>query len=124
MDDEPGIIRVEAAILERIGYTVTSHTSSIKALEAFRGQPQEFDLVITDYSMPKMAGDQMALELLKINPDTKIILCTGFSDDITKETAEQQGIRTILTKPVAKKDLAQKIKDILEDPAEDGGKMA
>ncbi|WP_020587491.1 PAS domain-containing hybrid sensor histidine kinase/response regulator [Desulfobacter curvatus] len=114
VDDEPEIIAIEKNILERLGYTVTSRMCSIDALEVFQSRPDKFDLVITDYSMPKMAGDQIAQELLKIRPDIRIMVCTGSSNRISKETAEQKGIRTVLEKPFTKKQFATKIREVLE----------
>lgn len=79
VDDELPIARMGSQILDRLGYTVTIRTSSIEALELFRSRPGDFDLVISDTTMPNMTGDRLADELLKIRPDIPIILCTGYS---------------------------------------------
>ena len=117
VDDEEGIIVVEKQVLERLGYQVTSRTSSIEALEAFRANPNKFDLVITDMSMPKMPGDKLANELIKIRPDIPVLLCTGFSETMTDEKMKSLGLKGVLMKPMMMKDLAQKIREVL-----DGGK--
>ncbi|MBF0469308.1 MAG: transporter substrate-binding domain-containing protein, partial [Desulfamplus sp.] len=114
VDDEESIAEMEKRILERIGYEVVSRVSSIEALEAFRSGPDKFDLVITDMAMPKMSGDKLAAELIKIRHDIPILLCTGFSYDIAQENLDALGIRGILRKPVIMKDLAKKIREVIE----------
>ncbi|MGD9975599.1 MAG: PAS domain S-box protein, partial [Desulfatirhabdiaceae bacterium] len=80
-DDEEPILRVEQQILERLGYQITARTGSLDALAVFRSNPEHFDLVITDRSMPNMTGDQLAKELISIKPGIPIIICTGFSNE-------------------------------------------
>jgi len=113
VDDETVIIAMEKQALERLGYQVTSRISSIEALEAFRANPEKFDLVITDMSMPNMSGDKLASELIKIRPDIPILLCTGFSETMTDEKIKSLGLRGILMKPMMMKDLARKIREVL-----------
>jgi len=114
VDDEDAIIAMEKMMLERLGYQVTSRTSSIEALEAFRDSPDNFNLVITDMSMPNMPGDKLSGELVKIRPDIPILLCSGFSETMSKEKAESLGIKGLLLKPIVMKDLAQKIRELLD----------
>jgi CheY-like chemotaxis protein len=83
-------------------------------LEAFRARPNDFDLVITDMTMPNMRGDDLARELLKIRPDIPIILCTGFSEMISEEKAKILGIRRFIMKPIFKKDMAKVIREVLD----------
>ncbi len=113
VDDEETILIMEKRILERLGYQVTSRTSSIEALEAFRANPDTFDLVITDMAMPNMPGDKLAVELTKIRPDIPVLLCTGFSETMSKEKAASLGINGFLLKPIVMKDLAIKIREVL-----------
>jgi len=115
LDDEDGIIKMEQLMLERLGYQVVSRTSSIEALEAFRADPDKFDVVITDMAMPNMAGDNLAAELIKIRPDVPILLCTGFSEKIPEEKAVSMGIKGFLMKPIVRADLASKIRKVLDD---------
>lgn len=75
-------------MLERLGYTVTARNNSIEALATFQIQPDHFDLVITDQTMPGMTGVDLARRMLQIRPDIPIILCTGFSSLIDEETAK------------------------------------
>ena len=114
VDDEEMILTMEKQVLERLGYHVTSRTSSLEALEAFRTNPDKFDLVITDTSMPNMPGDKLSAELIKIRPDIPILLCTGFSETMSEEKAASLGIKGFLLKPIVMKDLAQKIRGMLE----------
>ena len=118
VDDEDAIITVEKLMLERLGYRVTSRTSSIEALEAFRESPDKFDLVITDMAMPNMPGDKLAVELTKIRPDIPVLLCTGFSDTMSEEKAASLGINGFLVKPIVMKDLSYKIRDLLDENSE------
>ena len=92
VDDEEPILTMEKQVLERLGYQVTSRTSSLEALEAFRANPDRFDLVITDTAMPNMPGDKLSGELIKIRPDIPILLCTGFSKTMSEEKAASLGI--------------------------------
>jgi CheY-like chemotaxis protein len=100
-------------MLERLGYKVTTRSSSIDALEAFRANPDKFDLIITDMAMPNMAGDKLSVEINQIRPDIPILLCTGFSEIISEEKAKSLGINGFLLKPVISRDLSQKIRDVL-----------
>ncbi|MDY6790320.1 MAG: PAS domain S-box protein [Thermodesulfobacteriota bacterium] len=114
IDDQDMIVQMEMQMLERLGYHVTTRTSSTDALEAFRANPQVFDLVITDLTMPNMTGDKLAGELIKIRPEIPIILCTGFSEMMSKEKAESIGIKGFLMKPVVMKDLSHVIRQALD----------
>jgi len=113
VDDEAALTELGCLMLTSLGYHVTSRTSSIEALEAFRARPDSFDLVITDMTMPNMRGDDLARELLKIRPDIPIILCTGFSEMISEEKAKSIGIRRFVMKPLFKNHLAKAIREVL-----------
>ncbi|MBI9084637.1 MAG: PAS domain S-box protein [Desulfobacterales bacterium] len=127
VDDEEPIVRLEKQMLERLGYKVTSRVSSLEALEAFRANPDSFDLVITDVTMPNMTGDQLARELLSIKPGLPVIICTGFSERISRDKAAAIGIKGFLMKPIVKSDMAQMVRNVLDagravsvDPVEGG----
>ena len=115
VDDEEPIVRMEKQMLERLGYDVTERTSSIDALEGFRKAPDTFDLVITDLTMPNMTGDKLAKELINIRSDIPVILCTGFSEKMSKETAEALGFKGYLMKPIIKSDLARTVRRVLDE---------
>ena len=114
VDDQDFIVDMERQMLERLGYHTTARTSGIEALEAFRANPDKFDLVITDMTMPNMTGEQLAVEIMKIHSDTPVILCTGFSEMMSKEKAESLGIKEFLMKPVVIKDLSSRIRKVLD----------
>jgi PAS domain S-box-containing protein len=114
VDDEEAIIAMERQMLKRLGYEVTPCPGSMEALEIFRAGPDQFDLVITDMAMPKLSGDKLAAELIRIRPDIPILLCTGFSEALTEERIKSLGIRGLVLKPIIMKDLALKIRKILD----------
>jgi PAS domain S-box-containing protein len=114
VDDEQAIIEMGRRILERLGYEVVTSTSGTEALEAFRAQPEKFDLVITDMTMPEMSGDEFATQLMRIRPEIPIILCTGFSERITKEKAKEMGIRKFIMKPLVTSELAEAVREVLD----------
>ena len=114
IDDEKIQIRSVQPMLERLGYRVIAKTDAIEALDIFRLQPNEFDLVITDQTMPHMMGRELAEELLRIRPDIPIILCTGFSEVIHEEEAKAMGIREFIMKPFSLNEMAGIIRKSLE----------
>ena len=114
VDDEKALVDMVIQMLERLGYKVIARTSSIDALEVFRAQPDKFDLVITDQTMPNMTGAELSKELMRIRPDIPIILCTGYSELITEDKAKSMGIREFVMKPLVARDLAQTIRKVLD----------
>ncbi len=114
VDDEEILLKVVQQTLERLGYQVTVCTSSIEALEVFRESMDKFNLVITDLTMPIMTGDKLAGELMNIRPDIPIILCTGFSERMTRKRAEALGIKGFLMKPIVKNDLTKTVREVLD----------
>lgn len=115
VDDEEPIAKVGKRILEGMGYVVTAMMNSVAALEHFRSNPASFDLVITDMTMPNMTGHQLAIELIKIRHDIPVILCTGYSKNITAESASKIGIKAFVYKPFVKTDLAKTIRKVLDE---------
>jgi PAS domain S-box-containing protein len=114
VDDEHAVAEIVQGMLNILGYRTSARTSSIEALELFRAKPDHFDLVITDMTMPNMTGDKLTGKLLEIRPDIPVILCTGYSEYITKEKGESIGIRELLLKPLAMKELAQAVRRVLD----------
>lgn len=114
VDDEMMLVRMGKRMLEQLGYQVTSTTSSLEALEAFKSQPDKFDLVITDQSMPRMSGDELVAKLLAIKPDIPIILCTGYSSIIDEKSAAEIGVKAFLVKPLEKNEFAVTIRKVLD----------
>ena len=114
VDDEEQIIHMMRETLERLGYHVTPRTSSLEALDAFRAQPEKFDLDITGQTMPNMTGADLAQKLMSMRPDIPVILCTGFSEVISEEKARAIGIREYIMKPVVILDLGKAIRRALD----------
>jgi PAS domain S-box-containing protein len=114
IDDEELLVEWGQALLERLGYEVTALTDSAEAFDIFSSDPSRFDLVITDQTMPHMTGLRLARELLKIRPSIPIILCTGHSDAVTPHTLKEAGVREFMMKPLAKRELSQAVRRVLE----------
>jgi len=115
VDDELPILEMPAQILEHLGYRITTKDSSKAALEAFPSQPADFDIVITDMTMPKMTGDRLAAEIKRIQPKTPVLLCTGFSEKIS-ENDRGPDIDGFLMKPVDRRKMAEKLRRVLDAP--------
>ena len=113
VDDEEFQADIGKRMLERLGYRVAAKTSAIEAFELFRQQPDDFDLVITDMTMPDMTGDILARKIIAIQPDMPIIVCTGFSEKINPDVVREIGIRELAMKPVVMKDIARMIDRVL-----------
>jgi len=112
-DDETQILRLEKQILERLGYTAECAENGTDALKIFKANPQGFDILITDMTMPDMTGDVLARQIMEIRPGFPVIICTGFSEKILPEKIHSLGIKGLLMKPVSKSDLAHQIRKAL-----------
>ncbi|SMC22890.1 PAS domain S-box-containing protein [Desulfacinum hydrothermale DSM 13146] len=112
VDDDMEVLDLHRKVLENYGYSVTAETDPEKALALFEKSPADFDMVLTDMTMPRMTGDLLAAALLKIRPDLPVIVLTGFSERINKDKAQELGIRALLAKPVSVSDLLSTIRDI------------
>jgi PAS domain S-box-containing protein len=109
VDDEPDIVEAEKAMLERLGYAVVASVSSVDALKVFDKEPQRFDIIITDQTMPDMTGMALAKKIIEKRADVPVILCTGYSEVLSEEEIQKAGIRELVMKPVSKRE----IRDIL-----------
>ena len=107
VDDEQTIVEVVEKVFEKLGYRVVSCTSSSAALGLFHAAPDDFDLVITDQTMPDLTGADLAQDILSRRPDLPIILCTGFSETFGPDQARALGIREYLMKPVSPFEMAR-----------------
>lgn len=114
VDDEPDILKVSGKRLERLGYTVTTFSNSVKAFEIFKTNPDQFDVLITDQTMPHLTGAELAEKIMKIRPDMPVILCTGYSAKLNKESAKRIGIRKFLFKPVESSTLTRAIQEVVK----------
>ena len=114
VDDEQMILDIGKGILGELGYDVITKKCSVEGLELFRAEPDRVDLIITDMTMPKMTGDQLARELMKVRPDIPIIICTGFSPKISEEQAKEIGIKAFAMKPLVRRNMANVVRKVLD----------
>jgi PAS domain S-box-containing protein len=115
VDDEEAIADVGQHMLAKLGYKVKSKTSSREALALLRLDPSQFDLVITDQTMPDITGVELAKEVLTLRPDMPVILCTGFSHIVDEGSARAAGIKAFVMKPLTKKEIARTIRKVLDE---------
>ncbi len=113
VDDEAALAQAGEAMLSRLGYTVIAHASSHAALAAFRTNPDQFDLVITDQTMPELTGEALAVAIRQIRPDIPIILCTGFSHVMTPEKAMALKLDAFLMKPLTVRDIGRAVQRVI-----------
>jgi len=114
IDDEKMIVELTKELLKQLGYQVEGFLNPVKAVTAFADEPNRFDLVITDMSMPEMTGDRVSEEILAIRPDIPMLLCTGFNQKINPETARDMGISGYAEKPMDMKTLAEKVRSAID----------
>jgi len=114
VDDEQSIADMGWMMLSRLGYHVIAKTDPEQALEVFRERSDQFDLLVTDMTMPRMNGDQLVKEALRIRPDMPIILCTGYSDKMSRDRARNMGIRKYIEKPFNKTFFAEAVRTVLD----------
>jgi PAS domain S-box-containing protein len=115
VDDEELIVTILRENLSDLGYDVTVVTSSAEALNLFKAHPEDYDLVITDQTMPHMTGGELSSKLINIRPDIPIILCTGYSEIMNEVKAKAIGIREFIMKPIVLRVLAKTIRKVLDD---------
>lgn len=115
VDDEPLLVEFTAQTLENFGYTVTGVTDSREALEKVRARPNQFDLIITDQTMPGLTGSELARAVLEIVPQMPIIICTGYSAVTSEEDARAMGIKRYIHKPIDTKELTGTIRMLLDE---------
>ncbi|MGN7611956.1 response regulator [Magnetococcales bacterium HHB-1] len=113
VDDEAPLVRVSAQMLQRIGYTVIEATSGEEAWEVFKHRHQWFDVVITDYTMPGINGQDLMEKIHALNAEMPVIITTGFTDALTEEEAAEVGFSGFLQKPVLMSELAHAVQEVL-----------
>ena len=114
VDDEEMLRELGQAMLEDLGYSVTARSNSLEALTTFMNEPDQFDLVITDQTMPGITGVDLARRMLQIRPDIPIILCTGYSNLVDEESAKAIGIRDFALKPLSRSAIGHLIDKVLK----------
>lgn len=114
VDDEPALAAVGQRMLKSLGYKVTVTTSSRQALEIFQSRSEEFDLIITDQTMPEMSGLELIQEILKINPEFPVILCTGHSSRVSMNPARKGPFQELIMKPATIEQLALAVRKVID----------
>jgi CheY-like chemotaxis protein len=114
VDDEENIRRIVQAYLSGYGYSITTFENGAEAFEVFERDPDQFDLIITDMTMPRMTGDELAKSVFRLRKDIPVILCTGYSETISEAKALEMGIRKYVQKPVSNEELVMLIREILD----------
>ncbi len=114
VDDDPAQLKGLARMLERFGYKVTARTSGRTASTTFKKDPRAFDLIITDQTMPRMSGIELARSLVKVRPDIPVILCTGFSEKVNGENVGRDGIRSFIMKPFTAQEISELVRKVLD----------
>ncbi|UZP65911.1 PAS domain S-box protein [Desulfovibrio mangrovi] len=112
VDDEAPLAEVVGEMVQRLGYEPDVFSDSGNALQHFLTTPDDFSLLITDQTMPGLTGGELARIVLKHRPDMPVILCTGYSEQLSPEEAKSLGIRQYLLKPVLREDLAKALASI------------
>lgn len=115
VDDEEMIIDLLKMLFTQLGYDVVATGDSLQALEMFTSNPQDFDLVITDQTMPKLTGEELATHILQIKGDIPIVLCTGYSERVSEAKCREIGIRQLVTKPVDTAYLSRLVRQLLDE---------
>lgn len=114
VDDEEAIVEVVGDMLRDLGYKITVRTSSVEALEAFKANPDIYDCMVSDHTMPNMTGIDLTREIQKVRNDFPVVICSGFSEVVTRQKAKSVGVSNFIMKPVLKKDLAAAVRKALE----------
>ena len=114
VDDEEAIVELLSMMLERLGYSVEATTNSLEALDVFKKNPDRFDVVITDQTMPHMTGKTLAGKMFSVRSDIPVILCTGYSEMINEEQSKAIGIREYASKPLDMYELARLVQKVLK----------
>ncbi|MCG6882001.1 MAG: PAS domain S-box protein [Deltaproteobacteria bacterium] len=115
VDDEESMVNLNRQRLERLGYQVKTTTQPLEALEWFKTDPDQFDVIITDMTMPRMAGDRLAAQVLEIRPHMPVIICTGYSERMSEKKAEALGVRKYIEKPIELRKLASALREVLDE---------
>ena len=114
VDDELALAKMMGKMLKGLGYKITIATSAQEASKTFKSDPEAYDLMITDMTMPDLTGAELAKETMKIRPEFPVIICTGYSDVLDESKAHAMGIRALLMKPVDRTKLSETLRQVLD----------
>ena len=118
VDDDTTLANLGEQLLAKSGYQVTAMTSSQEALKLFQANPNQFDLVITDQTMPELTGAELIEKLKQINLKVPTILCTGFSSKVDEDKSRELGLSAFMIKPLVLPELLQTIRQVLDGEKE------
>ena len=118
IDDEPLLVKINQRRLEEIGYKVSVFTDSKKALAAFQEQPDRYDVLVTDQTMPGLTGMHLAQKAMELRPEIPIIMCTGHSETVSKGAALEAGIKKYVAKPLQSDELLSAVAEVLQEAAD------
>ena len=113
LDDEEPLVFLMRRMLEHLGHRIAAFTRSEDALAAFKAAPDDFDLVLTDMSMPGMSGVEFAQSVLAVRPEMLVVIATGHVQDKDVERARAVGVREIIQKPNSLEEMAQTVSRLL-----------
>lgn len=115
VDDEKTLALLGERILTQLGYRVTAKSDSLEAFESFRADPNAFDLVVTDYTMPNMTGVDLAAEIHGVRPDIPVVLCSGYSEMVNEGTVKEFGVQAFIMKPIERREMAKVVRRLLDE---------
>lgn len=114
IDDEAGILSAGISMLKKMGYQAQGFTNPLEALDHFRTSSRAYDMVISDVTMPKINGVELAKKIREIRTDIPIVICTGHSALIDEKKAKELGINGYIMKPVSRSALSSTIRGIFD----------
>ena len=114
VDDDEQVLSTVRAMVEKIGHYVVAQSDSQEALNLFQDLPDQFDIIFTDFQMPKINGIELSRAILKIRPEMPIILCTAYPDEFEDQNAKDVGIAAFLPKPFSTKDIVHIFEKVLQ----------
>ncbi len=121
VDDELDLTELSRQILEGLGYKVTAFNDSVEALAFFQSRPDEFDLLITDQTMPNLSGLELMDKVLKTRPTLPIILCTGYSSKVSLDNIHEYKFQRLIMKPFTRNVFAKTVREVIDTYGEDQG---
>ena len=115
IDDDIQLTQMMSEFFSLSGFSIDTETNSRKALQRFNDSPDEFDLIITDQTMPGISGFELAKQMLDQRPDLPIIICTGYNEDLDEKKAIDAGISRFFFKPIELNTLVDNINEVCEN---------
>jgi len=113
VDDEEALVRLGEEMLAELGYEPVGFVSSVAALQAFRAEPDRFDAVLSDESMPAMNGSELAVEIRRVRPALPVVLMSGYVSAALSATAREIGVIEVIAKPLVSRDIARSLASAL-----------